>query len=156
MAFFIARSLNLSSQEREDARVSGVLHDVGMLLSFQIPDFYQNVQFDKNGQTITESEYQFLGTSHAEMGGYLLGIWGLPNSIVEAVTFHHMPSLQPAAKPGLLASLHIASGLLNMCQIKKDKNYALYLDMPYLQKMGLVSRLDEWDSAACDLLSHAN
>lgn len=156
MAFFIARSLNLSSQEREDARVSGVLHDVGMLLSFQIPGFFQNVRFDEYGQTETESEYQFLGTSHAEMGGYLLGIWGLPNSIVEAVTFHHMPSLQPAAKPGLLASLHAASGLLNMCQIKKDKNYALYLDMPYLQKLGLTGHLDEWTLAACDLLSHAN
>jgi len=43
-----------------------------------------------------------------------------------------------------------------MCQIKKDKNYALYLDMPYLQKLGLTGHLDEWTLAACDLLSHAN
>ena len=40
LAFSIARSLNLNSQEREDARVSGVLHDVGMLLGLQIPGLF--------------------------------------------------------------------------------------------------------------------
>jgi HD-like signal output (HDOD) protein len=156
LAFSIARSLNLSNQEREDARVSGVLHDVGMLLGFHIPKFFQNVRFNKDGHTIIESEYKFLGTSHAEMGGYLLGIWGLPNSIVEAVTFHHMPGLQVSAKLGLLTSLHVANGLLNMCQIEKDKNYASYLDMSYLQKLGLLGRLDDWVLATHDLLKNAN
>jgi HD-like signal output (HDOD) protein len=155
LAVSIARSLGLGGREREDARVSGVLLDIGMLLSFQIPGYFQNVKFNKNGQTVIESEYQFLGTSHAEMGGYLLGIWGLPNSIVEAVTFHHMPSLQGTREIGLLTSLHLANGLLEMCQIEKDKNYASYLDMPYLQKLGLTDRLDEWNITTHDLLNQA-
>jgi len=144
LTFLIARSLSLNGQEREDARVSGVLHDIGMLLGFQIPGFFQNVRFKKNGQSIIETEYSFLGTSHAEMGAYLLGIWGLPNAIVEAVTFHHMPGIQAATKPGLLTSLHVADGLLNMCQNEKNDNFAAYLDLPYLKKLGLVNRLDEW------------
>ena len=32
-----------------------------------------------------------LGVTHAEIGAYLLGIWGLPYSIVEAVAHHHTP-----------------------------------------------------------------
>jgi HD-like signal output (HDOD) protein/CheY-like chemotaxis protein len=153
LAFSIARSLGLSSQEREDARVSGVLHDVGMLLGFQIPGFFQSVRFHKNGHAFIESEYQSLGTSHAEMGGYLLGIWGLPNTIVEAVTFHHRPGIQAAAKPGLVTALHAANGLINACQIERNNNYAPYLDMPYLQKLGLVEHLDEWGIVASDLLN---
>jgi hypothetical protein len=31
-------------------------------------------------------------TSHAELGAYLLGLWGIPDNIVEAVAFHHRPS----------------------------------------------------------------
>jgi HD-like signal output (HDOD) protein len=155
LAVSIARSLGLGAREREDARVSGVLLDIGMLLSFQIPGFFQNVKFNKNGQTVIESEYQFLGTSHAEMGGYLLGIWGLPNFIVEAVTFHHLPDLQQAAvKPDLLTSLHVANGLVNMCQVEADKNYVAHLNLPYLQKLGLIERLDEWTLATRDLLNN--
>ncbi len=156
VASAIARRLSLNGQEREDARVSGVLHDVGMLLSFQIPEFFQHVRFYKNGHSVFESEYQFLGTSHAEMGGYLLGIWGLPSSIVEAVTFHHNPGVLGGIKPGLITALHLANGFINMCQLEKDKKYANYLDMPYLEKLGLVNRLDEWVSMTSDMLNNSN
>jgi HD-like signal output (HDOD) protein len=152
LTFSIARSLNLTSAEREDARISGVLHDIGMLLGFQIPGFFQNVRINKNGQTKIESEYKYLGTSHAEMGGYLLGIWGLPDSIVEAITYHHRPALQPVEKTGLLTSLHVANGLINMCQLETGSNYAPYIDMLYLQRLGLVDRLDEWVAVTRDLL----
>jgi HD-like signal output (HDOD) protein/ActR/RegA family two-component response regulator len=156
LAHAISRSLSLNSQEREDARVAGMLHDVGMLLAFQIPGFFHYVRFNKIGQTDIETEYRFLGTSHAEMGGYLLGIWGLPNAIVEAVTFHHFPSLQSTAKPGMLTALHVADGLLNMCQNNENGNYVAYLDLPYLQKLELVDRLDEWVSTANNLLNNIN
>jgi HD-like signal output (HDOD) protein len=156
IAFSIACSLGLSGQEREDARVSGVLHNIGMLVGFQIPGYFQHVRFNKNGHTLIETEYQCLGTSHAEMGGYLLGIWGLPHSIVEAVTFHHMPGLQAATKPGLLTALHLASGLVNMCQIEKKKDYVSFLDMPCLQRLGLVDRLDEWTGTTLNLLNNTN
>jgi hypothetical protein len=43
-----------------------------------------------------------------------------------------------------------------MCQIEKDKNYDSYLNMPQLQKLGIVGRLDEWTSAAHDLLNNTN
>jgi HD-like signal output (HDOD) protein len=32
-----------------------------------------------------------LGTSHAEIGAYLLGLWGLPSIAVEAIAHHHPP-----------------------------------------------------------------
>lgn len=156
LAVAISRSLHLSGQEQEDSRVAGVLHDVGMLLGFQIPGFFQNIKFYDNGHAIIESEYELLGTSHAEMGGYLLGIWGLPHSIVEAVAFHPMTGLQVAAKPGMVTALHVANGLINMCQLENDKNYEPYLNMSYVQKLGLVHRLDEWTTAAKNLLSNAS
>jgi HD-like signal output (HDOD) protein len=34
-------------------------------------------------------EIERLGVSHAEVGAYLLGLWGLPHEIVQAVSRHH-------------------------------------------------------------------
>jgi hypothetical protein len=50
----------------------------------------------------------------------------------------------------------VANGLINMCQIEKDKKYDPYLNLPHLQKLGLVGRLDEWACAAHNLLSNTN
>lgn len=145
LAYTIACQLKFTVQDIEDTRVAGVLHDIGQLLSFQIPGYYQHVRINKNGQPVLATEYEFLGTSHAEMGGYLLGIWGLPNPIVEAVTMHHFPGLQAViTQPDPLTALHLANGLINMCQDGKEESPEAYLDLPYLQKLGMVTHLAEW------------
>jgi putative nucleotidyltransferase with HDIG domain len=156
LAYSVAKSINLSNQEREDARVSAVLHDIGKLMLFKIPDVFEQIRFNKNGLISIESEYQVLGTSHAEMGAYLLGIWGLPDPIVEAITFHHRPGLQFSNKAGIITALHVSNGLLNMCQFEKDNNYSGYLDMDYIQKAGVVDHLDEWVLLAKELLNSSN
>jgi len=38
-----------------------------------------------------EAEEQLIGTSHAEIGAYLLGLWGIDSLVVEAVAHHHRP-----------------------------------------------------------------
>jgi len=152
LAYSIAKKMNMTNQEREDVRVSGVLHDVGILLHLKMADISPKIKFNLNGLISVESEYKAIGTSHAEMGGYLLGIWGLPTSIVEAVTFHHRPWLQISKNVGVVTVLYIANGLVNMCQFEKEMAYPAYLDMSYVQKTGLVDYLPDWTAAAKDLL----
>lgn len=138
----IAADLHLTTQEQEDAQISGVLHDIGILLEFKVPDFFTQVTI-KNGLVSVKSEYETMGISHAEMGAYLLGIWGLPAHIVEAVMLHHRPSTQVSGKNSIVTALHIANGLVNMCTIK-DIVYDAYLNINYLTRMGLIEHLDEW------------
>lgn len=156
LAFNIARNLKLGVQDQENARVSGILHDIGKLMFFKIPDFFQKVQFDKKRGILVDAEYKVLNTSHAEMGAYLLGMWGLPVSIVEAITFHHKPGIQISEKADLLTALHVANGLLPMCQNEKEPQYTAYLDMGYLQNIGVVDRLDEWTFMTRELIKSAS
>jgi putative nucleotidyltransferase with HDIG domain len=156
LAFKISRSLQLDSQIQENARVSGILHDIGKLVLLKIPDFFQHAQVNKYGMITLESEYKVLNTSHAEIGAYLLGMWGLPNSIVDAIAYHHRPDRQISNKIDLLTTLHIANGLTSMCHYEKDPNYASYLDMEYLQTLALIPRLDEWTSMARVLINNAD
>jgi len=156
LALSIAKQINLSPQEREDVCVAGVLHDIGILLYFKIPYLTPRSFFPRNDLISTEAEYQVLGTSHAEMGGYLLGIWGLPITIVEAVGFHHTPWQQISTNTSIVDVLYVANGLLNMCLHEKEVAYANYLDMDYMRQTGLSVYLDEWLAMANDLVNRSS
>ena len=49
----------------------------------------------ERGCEVFTAEEELLGTSHAEIGAYLLGLWGLPNIAVEAIAHHHRPDRIP-------------------------------------------------------------
>jgi hypothetical protein len=53
------------------------------------------------------------GATHAEIGAYLLGLWGLPYSIVEAVALHHTPMTVTPAGYDLLGALAVSHALLD-------------------------------------------
>ena len=38
-----------------------------------------------------QAEETVLGTTHAEIGAYLLGLWGINNAVIEAIAYHHHP-----------------------------------------------------------------
>jgi HD-like signal output (HDOD) protein len=155
LAASIAKKLKLSAQEREDVRVAGVLHDIGILLYFKMPYLTPSSFFSENGHISVDGEMQLFGTSHAEMGGYLLGIWGLPNTIVEAVAFHHAPWQQVAPSPSIIDVLYTATGLVDLCQYESEKKYSAYLDTDYLRQTGMTEYLDEWLGMAKDLMGKA-
>jgi HD-like signal output (HDOD) protein len=72
--------------------------------------------------------------THAEVGAYLLGLWGLPSPILEAVAYHHAPAHVPQQEFGLLGAVHAAVALAN----------GIDPDYTYLEQMGVRDRVDEW------------
>ncbi|HZP31634.1 MAG TPA: response regulator [Acidimicrobiia bacterium] len=93
------RSRDLAPPEAEsDAYLAGLVHDVGMLaLAACRPEKLAEL-FDaaRDGGSFLTLEREVFGTGHAEIGAHLLRIWGLSNTIVEAVAFHHAPEQLPA------------------------------------------------------------
>jgi putative nucleotidyltransferase with HDIG domain len=78
----------------EEALIAGILHDIGRLIMLKIPEQCIMIMdfIERTGCDLVEAEYTIMKTSHAELGAYLLGLWGLPGNVVEAVAFHHNPS----------------------------------------------------------------
>lgn len=91
LAVEIVRSESLEKKAGEDALIAGMLHDIGKLVLAQLPDEYLKVKKYREEMRcpLVEAEYQVLGTSHAETGACLLGLWGNSDSIIETVAFHH-------------------------------------------------------------------
>jgi putative nucleotidyltransferase with HDIG domain len=80
----------------EAAFVAGILHDVGkVMLAANSPEAYAGILAlaKKQSQPLWQTETQVLGYSHAEVGGCLLGLWGLDLPLVEAVSRHHQSDL---------------------------------------------------------------
>ncbi len=90
----IARAETDDEQVAQEALIAGILHDIGKLILLKIPRQYKQVMdfIEKRGCDQVEAEYTVMKTSHAELGAYLLGLWGISDNIVEPVAFHHNPS----------------------------------------------------------------
>ena len=78
----------------EEAYVTGILHDVGIvLLEHEFPDEYQKVlKLIPTGKTLPEAEREIFGLDHQEIGGYLINYWNMPTIISDAIVKHHVES----------------------------------------------------------------
>ena len=93
--------------------------------------------------------------SYAEIGACLLGIWGLPTPIVEAVALHHRPSdaLQKAFGP--LTAVHAADVFAHEMTPEPATTDPIELDAAYLRKLGLAERAELWRRHCHDLDARA-
>lgn len=139
--------------ESEEAFIAGLLHDIGILILFtHFPAEVERIQ-----ATVARcgswyfAEREVLGATHAELGAYLLGIWGLPLPVVEAIAFHHEPWMRPHEEFDLCDALFVANNL----QIEHAEKPLLLLertqlDHPYLDFMGIGESLPQWRAMAAE------
>ncbi len=112
----LARQLVAPVTQADTALAAGLLHDVGkLILGGRHPGQFQ-VDLGRSraaGRPLHEIERERNGLSHAEVGAYLLGLWGLPHSVVEAVANHHAPDRIPEAGRQITAAVHLADALIH-------------------------------------------
>ncbi len=116
----------------DSSYTAGVLHDIGKFVLLNTNTYPQNVKVLSEQKFIDnlEAEQEVFGCTHAEIGGYLLGLWGFPHSIVEAVVFHHQPSLLETTDFTLASAIHFADLLyyLPSIDIKHIRNIGFERD----------------------------
>ena len=99
----------------DDALLAGLLHDIGywILAHECAPDLARSIETAARlGIPLHQAETQVIGASHAEIGAYLLGIWGLPYPVIDAVAHHHTPLSVRPSEFDLLAALATAHSLV--------------------------------------------
>jgi putative nucleotidyltransferase with HDIG domain len=137
----IASHEDLGQKRIDEAFMAGLLHDVGKLILLdRFPEKCRETSAtaSSSGCQLWEAERKVLGTTHAQIGAYLMGIWGLSESLVEAIAFHHCPSTCSNSSIGTLTVVHLANSIEHCECGKKSSNS---LDLHYLEKLGIAERL---------------
>lgn len=135
----------------EDAYIGGMLHDIGkLMLADGMPEQFQKalaLAVD-HGIPLHEAELEVFGATHAGVAAYLLGLWGLPASIVETVAFHHTPAASDLRVLGPLAAVHVANVLEHEVSKTLPLGKPAELDINYLATVRCENRLAVWRKEA--------
>lgn len=138
----LANHLGFDRYDIDDIFTSGLLHEVGVLiLANAFPREYLKISSGPYDQkySLTRSEINTFGVTHAEVGAYLLALWGFREQAVEAVCFHHQP-WETASELNSISVLYLAHVLA--CQ--QDPATPLQFNEKYLQELHVLNHLDEF------------
>lgn len=141
--------------ELDDAFSAGLLHDVGTLvLITHLPELYNRSRELMATQNLSacSAENDVIGATHAQVGAYLMGLWGLSDAIIDTLAYHHQPSACPTRAWSPLAAVHIAEMLVHELMPNITLGNAPALDMDYLETLGLWHRLPVWREHAQQVL----
>jgi len=153
----ISRQEHLDPALVNNSLMAGMFHDLGKLIlvtNFQEP--YQKIltETGKTRQNLWDLEIERFGTSHAEIGAYLMGLWGLEYPVIEAIAFHHRPGKSLSNSTGLLTAVHFGDAfdrLKNDPNELNNENGLRQLDRGYLDNLGVAGRITDWQTVCNEL-----
>lgn len=126
----------------EEAFLGGMLHDVGRVV-------YATRGTPQTGQPADpiEATAEEIDLHHAEVGAYLLGLWGFPSHIVAAVALHHTPSCRADTGFDLTVLVHVADRLAHAQTERSSGPLELGIESGLLEGLGLLTHVPLWWAA---------
>lgn len=148
----LAAALAAETSGEKDAFAAGLLHDVGLLvLATQDREGLARTLASARaqGRPTHEVEREEHGVTHAEVGAHLLALWGLPHPVAEAVAGHHDHEWVRLPFDGA-AAVYVANILVEEleAELLPDPLPLTELNLDYLERAGLASRLTQWRELA--------
>jgi len=154
----IAARLPVPKHLTDAVVVAGMLHDVGkLILAAKLSDGFEKTlaEATKERSPLYKVEERERGFSHAEIGAYLLGLWGLPFTVVEAVAFHHTAQKVVPQQLDAVSAVHVADLLAHEIEEPPAEQG---LETPAaenreaeFEELGVVENLAEWRAMAAGI-----
>lgn len=154
---FLAASHHMESPE--DAFTAGLIHDIGKIVLRQyFPDQFKSIweQMQHSKIDFAVAERQVCTLDHARIGAYLSKKWQLPQSLVDALRYHHTTS-RAASNPDLVLTVHTADRISHAMVEKPDIHSAPSDFHPDAKKRfakQIETRLD-WYPGVCEEIDEA-
>jgi putative nucleotidyltransferase with HDIG domain len=127
----IARERRLAPQFVDDIYLGGLMHDIGKLvLGSNFPGEYREVvRYFGDSEALRETERRLFGTTHAEVGAYLLWLWGMPASVAGIVAQHH-PAVEDTGATEPAAIVNLADRMIRGGESAPDRDFLLRIGLP--------------------------
>jgi HD-like signal output (HDOD) protein len=120
----------------DGAFLAGLLHRVGALaLASRATEFYADTRtLMREGWPEVDAERRILGVTQAEVGAHVLGLWGLPADVVEAVGAQDAD--EPNAAPVTRA--------LRTALVVAERARSAHIEESWLEMLGLRPSMPVW------------
>jgi HD-like signal output (HDOD) protein len=125
----------------DDAFLAGMVHDIGrIVIASFLPQAAKAIatRARAHSESPLEAEAAVLGMTHAEIGAYLLGLWGMPYPVIDAVCQHHRPDRISEPELGASGAVYLAATL-------SDEAEASEIDHDYLERVGATDSLQHYE-----------
>ena len=143
----ISTELKLEKELQDSAFIATMLQDVGILILLtNFPKTYNVVldELKKNeGYSLRQAELSVMGVSHAEIGAYLLGIWGMNFEVVSAIAMHHSPKVLDKRTDLVTFISYLSNAIYetlndDIFNMPDDMD----IDRVYLANIGMLEKID--------------
>ena len=141
----------------ESAFSAAMLQNVGqLLLASRAPDEYSEVLIrQREGAPPEQGEADVFGVAHPQIGAYLLGIWGLPSSLIRGVLHHHEVQRSVSSRMDVALAVNIAAKLASSPDapaLDDPGDDPFVIDLAHLRELGVAQLLPEWRETARRML----
>lgn len=151
----LAGDFGFDRKKNDGVFIAGMLHDIGkLILAQEMTQEYETVirSSREENKPLHQAELEVLGAGHAEVGAYLMGLWGLSETVVEAIAYHHQPGLAATPEPTVLTLIHAADGIERELTQGQSKSFTPILDQDYLASVKCSGALDGWRKVAAEMI----
>jgi putative nucleotidyltransferase with HDIG domain len=127
--------------------IAGILHDIGkLILVSKMEPYYCNALGLAREENIhlSEAEKKIFQSTHCAVGAYLIGLWGFPSDVVEAIGFHHRLEEYPADTFTPALAVHIANVMYYQFHQEEVIGAIPACNQEYLVKLGLAQNMPIW------------
>lgn len=147
------------ARDREQAAaafLAGMLHDIGkLILAVNFSDAYRALLkgVPESPAERLAKEREMIGTTHAEIGAYLMGLWGMEPPILMAIAFHHSPLASRETAVGPLTAVHLANGFDHCVRQPRESGNGAAddVDAAYIAALGATGKVERWRQICVDL-----
>lgn len=137
----VAKVEGVTPGDRDAAFLAGMLHDCGKLvMAGNWPHLYVDIAASND----LALETQVIGANHPLVGAYLLASWKLPDTVVEAVAHHHLPSAGSYSEFGAIGLVHVAHAL----EDRPGDGTIPGLDLEFVGRFDMWDQTRVWNDAA--------
>jgi HD-like signal output (HDOD) protein len=154
----LARRLAGNMGDPGHAFIAGLLHGVGQLvLASRAPvQFGEALEASQTrGLTPMEAELEVLGATSAQVGAYLLALWGQPLDVVRAIAHQDLPEICDIERAGLATLIYLSKRLSNDADVPLGPATTSVgvLNETFLARVGALERLPVFRETARRLAS---
>ncbi len=105
-----AADAGASQSDVELAQLAGLLHGIGsLIICSKAPDCYSGLENPQDQLALAQAEQKAFGCPQSAFGGYLALLWGLPDSVCEAISDCAEPQNALNPENPVLRALHKAT-----------------------------------------------